>query len=218
MTPSSLPKRHFWHRAHFELLNHFGVWCGQGQGSLFNSDNGPSLRSPLPLSVLQTTASSSTLLSDIQAGIAGDVFFGGLHKSVTNSDNIFFRDFFLDANKMLCYQRAEDMRARVCVPVNCREAVLRAAHGDGLLAGHPGVDRRVAAVSHHYYWTGLHSDVAHFVRSCTVCAAAKSSNQLRMGAESFSSIPLQPFTSWAMDLIGPLPVTKGGSELIVTWV
>ena len=218
MVPASLPNRHFWHRAHFELLNHFGVWCGQGHGSLFNSEDGPTLRPPPLLSVLQTTASSSTLMSDIQKGILDDFFFGSLHKSVTSSDNNFFRDFFLDTNKILCYQRAEDVRARVCVPVNCREAVLRAAHGDSLLAGHPGVDRTFAAVSHNYYWTGLHADVAHFVRSCTVCAAAKSSNQLRMGAESFSSIPLQPFTSWAMDLIGPLPVTKGGNEWIVTWV
>ena len=39
-----------------------------------------------------------------------------------------------------------------------------------------------------------------------------------MGAESFQSIPLQLFTSWAMDLIGPLPVTKAGNECIVTFV
>jgi len=45
-----------------------------------------------------------------------------------------------------------------------------------------------------------------------------SSNQLRMGTESFSSILLQPFTSWAMDLIRPLPATKSGHTWIVTWV
>jgi len=39
-----------------------------------------------------------------------------------------------------------------------------------------------------------------------------------MGAESFSSIPLKPFTSWAIDLIGPLPATKSGRTWIVTWV
>jgi len=39
-----------------------------------------------------------------------------------------------------------------------------------------------------------------------------------MDAESFSSILLQPFTSWAMDLIGPLPATTSGHTWIVTWV
>ena len=51
----------------------------------------------------------------------------------------------------------------------------------------------------------------------SVCAAAKSSNQLRMGTDTFLAIPLQPFTSWAMDLVGPLPPTKKGHIWIVTW-
>jgi len=39
-----------------------------------------------------------------------------------------------------------------------------------------------------------------------------------MGAESFSAIPLQPCTSWAMDLIGPLPASTKGNTWILTWV
>ena len=31
-------------------------------------------------------------------------------------------------------------------------------------------------------------------------------------------IPVQPFTSWAMDMIGPFPTTKLGNNWIVTWV
>jgi len=85
----------------------------------------------------------------------------------------------------------------------CREAVLRAAHGDSALAGHPCVGRTSAAVAHSYYWPRLFADVAHFVCSCKTCAAAKSSNQKRVGAESCSAVPIEPFTSWAMDLIGP---------------
>jgi len=29
---------------------------------------------------------------------------------------------------------------------------------------------------------------------------------------------VQPFTSWAMDMIGPLPTTKLGNNWVVTWV
>ena len=96
--------------------------------------------------------------------------------------------------------------------------MLRAAHGESVLAGHPDIDHTYASVSHAYYWPGLFADVAHFVRSCSVCAASKSSNQLCMGTESFPAIPLQPFTSWAMDLIGPLPASKKGKTWIVSWV
>ena len=147
-----------------------------------------------------------------------DGFLSGVLESVKDSDNKFFRNFFLDSNDLLFYQRPEDVRFRVCVPGTSREVVLRAAHGDSVLARHPGIDRTSAAVSYAYSWPNLFADVAHFVRSCTVCAASKSSNQLRMGAESFSSIPLQPFTSWAMDLFGSLPATKSGHTWIVTWV
>ena len=110
---------------------------------------------------------------------------------------------FFDSDKVLCYQRAEDSKPRVRVPTVCREAVLRAAHGDSVLAGHPSVGRTSAAVAHSYYWPRIFANVAHFVRSCKMSAAAKSSNQKRMGAESYPAVPIQPFTSWAMDIIGP---------------
>ena len=90
--------------------------------------------------VLQTTTGPSTLTSVIQAGVLTDGFLSGVLESVKDSDNNFFRNFFLDSNDILCYQRPEDVRARVCVPGTSREAVLRAAHGDSVLAGHPGID------------------------------------------------------------------------------
>jgi len=112
----------------------------------------------------------------------------------------------------------EDTRPRVCVPAVCREAVLCVAHGDSTLAGHPVIDRTTAAVSHAFYWPGLHANVAHFVRTCKTFAASKSSNHQRLGTQTYSAIPIQPFTSWAMDLIGLMPQSKDGNERIVTWV
>ena len=127
-----------------------------------------------------------------------------------DSDENLFRDFFLDVCGTLCYQRVEDAGPRVCVPAVCREAVLSAAHGDSTLAGHPGIDRTTAAVSHTFYWPGLHADVAPVVRTCKTCAASKSSNHQRLGTETCSAIPIP----WAMDLIGSMPRSKD----IVTWV
>ena len=162
------------------------------------------------------------LNSDIRKAVPKDTFFNKVSESVKAADDNYFRHFSFESDKILCYQRAEDSKPRVCVTTVCREAVLRAAHGDNVLARHPGVGRTSAAVTvaHSYYWPRLFADVAHFVRSesCKTCVAAKSSNQKRMGAESYSAVPIQPFTSWVMDLIGPLPMTKLGPEWIVTWV
>ena len=56
----------------------------------------------------------STLTAVIQAGVITDGFLSGVLESVKDSDNNFFRNFFLDSNDILCYQRPEDVRARVC--------------------------------------------------------------------------------------------------------
>jgi len=191
MLPPTLLERSLWHQAHFEMLSDFGVWCSSHDSAIFNTACGPVLEQEGLLAVLRSASVQTSSKSDIRKAVPKDTFY--------------FRDFFFDSDKVLCYQRAEDSKPRVCVLAVCREAVLRAAHGDSVLARHPGVGRTSAAVAHSYYWTRLFADVAHFVRSCKTCAAAKSSNQKCMGAESYSVVPIQPFISWAMDLIGPLP-------------
>jgi len=124
---------------------------------------------------------------------------GDVLQAVLDSDDNFYRDFFLDDNRVLCFRRAEDVVARVCVPALSREAVLRLVNGDSLLAGHPGIDRTIASVAHSFYWPGLHTDVSHFFRSCPTCAASKGSNHQRLGIPQFSAIPVQSFNSWGPD-------------------
>ena len=95
------------------------------------------------------------------------------------------------------YQRPEDLIPRVCVTHVCRSTVLHTTHGDSLLTGHPGMERTATSVARSYWWPGLHRDVTHFVRS---------------------AVPVEPFSNWAMDLIGPVPLSKAGNDLILTWV
>ena len=80
------------------------------------------------------------------------------------------------------------------------------------------MERTEASVARSYWWPGLHRDVAHFVRSCRTCSAAKSSTALRLGVESHSAVPVEPFSNWVIDLIGPVPLSKAGNDLILTWV
>jgi len=218
MLQLTLPERSLWHRAHLEMLSEFGVWCSSDDCAIFSTACGPVLEHEGLRAVLRSASVQTSLKSDIRKAVPKDTFFKQVSESVKAAGDNYFRDCFFDSDKVLCYQRAEDSKPRVRVPTVCREAVLRAAHGDSVLAGHPGVGRTSATVSHSYYWYRLFADTTHFVRSCKMCAAAKSSNQKRMGAESYSAVPIQPLTSWAMDLIGSLPTTKLGHEWIVTWV
>jgi len=216
--PSLLPARNRWHVPHFESLGELGVWQGVSGDTVFPADTGPILQGPHHLGVIQQSTGTSNLITEIQKAVTKDSYLSGVLQLGMNSDDNLFQDFFLDVREKLCYQQVEDARPRVCVPTVCREAVLRDAHGDSTLAGHPGIDRTTAAVSHAFYWPGVHANVAHFVRTCKTCAASKSSNHQRLGTETYSAIPIQPFTSWGMDLIGPMPRSKDGNEWIVTWV
>ena len=96
---------------------------------------------------LQTTTEQFSLTDDIKLDVPTDGFLSGALESVKDSDNNFFRIFFLDSNEVLCYQRPEDVRARVFMPGASREVLLRAAHGDSVLGGHPGIDQTYAAIA-----------------------------------------------------------------------
>ena len=90
------------------------------------------------------------------------------------------------------------------MPKTSRDSILHTAH-ERALVGHPGVTRTEANIVQVFWWPNFFRDVCHFVRSCRTCDTAKSSDGLRLGVDTFSSVPIQPFTHWSMDLIGPLP-------------
>lgn len=197
-------RRSEWRRRDFCLLPHFGLLAQEGTAVLLS---------------VTVAAPDSPILQRITAEQAADPFLSMVISEVQASDTGWWRDFAVqDGSSLIFYQRPGDARPRVCVPASCRAAVLQAAHGGGPLVGHPGIARTAAAVARYFYWPRLYADVEHFVRSCRTCAAAKPSNRLRLGSESFDPIPVQPFTHWSMDLIGPLPKTKTGNDWIVTWV
>jgi len=168
LLPANLPSRKREYQPHFEVLTYVGVWGAGDNSTVFNVDNSASvgLQSLCAMKITHQAADLpvvSTLLHDIRANILEDAFWGDVLQAVLDSDDNFYRDFFLDDNRVLCFRRTEDVVARVCVPALSREAVLRSGHGDSLLAGHPGIDRTIASVAHSFYCPGLHADVAYFV-------------------------------------------------------
>ena len=205
-TSAAVQRRDMWRRAHFDALRLFGVLPSHVGGVTVAS-----------LDALATSAPSSSFLSDLKTAQQQDDFLQGVGEEVDGSDHGTWRDFRRNDQGILCYQREGDETQRICVPRLSRDAVLHAAHGDAL-TGHPGITRTAANIAQFFWWPNMFRDVAHFVRSCRTCAAAKSSTGLRLGVDSFSSVPLQPFTHWSMDLIGPLPKSRSGNDLIVTWV
>ena len=206
---ADIQQREGWRRAHFDALRLFGVLpsFNEGQGAAGIAS----------LSALMTSSPSTSLSSELLVAQQHDPFLQQVAAGVKDSDDGVWRDFSRTKEGFLCYQREGDAVPRICVPKMSRDAILHAAHGEAMV-GHPGVTRTAANIAQFFWWPNLFRDVAHFVRSCRTCATAKSSSGLRLGVDNFTSVPIQPFTHWSMDLIGPLPKSRSGNDLILTWV
>jgi hypothetical protein len=153
----------------------------------------------------------------LAAQVKTDVFLSKVVEQVRASETGRWRGFYIAPNHTVCHLVDGAKKARICVPAGCRGAVMMEAHGGSVLVGHPGMARTLASVADSYYWPTMAADVEAFVRSCRVCAGAKTSTHLRMGVETFSAVPVTPFSHWAMDLIS-MPMSRGGYDLIATWV
>jgi hypothetical protein len=201
---------------HLSGLSHeASVW---GRSSVAALTDAGVISSRYGLSVLPDVLVNSSLLDEIALTISVDAFLSKVLGRLQESDTGAWRDFSLGVGGVIQYQRPEDLMSRVCVTHVCRSAVLHTVHGDSVLAGHPGMERTAASVARSYWWPGLHRDVAHFVRSCRTCTTAKRSTALCLGVESHSTVPVEPFSNWAMDLIGPVRWSKAGNDSILTWV
>jgi len=100
-------------------MNSLTVWQGVSGGTVFPAVTGPILQGPHHLGVIQQSTSTSNLITEIQKAVNTDSYLSGVLQLVMDSDDNFFRDFFLDVRETLCYQRTEDTRPRVCVPAVC---------------------------------------------------------------------------------------------------
>ena len=53
----------------------------------------------------------SMLLYDIRPNTSDNAFLGDVLQAVLDSDDIFYQDFFLDDNHVLCFRHTEDVVA-----------------------------------------------------------------------------------------------------------
>ena len=198
------PQRAAWTADAFSMLTAFDLFQDDQQGSMCT----------LPST---DTAVHTDLTRMLAAQVTTDVFLSKVLEQVKASETGRWRGFYIAPNHTVCHLVEGAKKARICVPTGCRGAVMMEAHGGSVLVGHPGMARTLASVADSYYWPTMAADVDAFVRSCRVCAGAKTSTHLRMGVETFSAVPVTPFSHWAMDLIS-MPMSRGGNDLIATWV
>jgi len=93
-----------------------------------------------------------------------------------------------------------------------RTRLLELAHD---ASGHFGRVKTVERLSRHCVWSGMTKEVEDYCRSCAVCSANKSSNELPAGLLKPLPIPERVWDSVGIDFVGPFPMSKEGHDYIL---
>ena len=104
-----------------------------------------------------------------------------------------------------------------CIAGEDTEYVLREVH-EGICGNH--IEARTLAgkvLRQGYYWPTMLKDATDLVKRCRICQEhAKIS---RLPAEPLTSITSPwPFQQWGLDIMGPLPISKGQCKFIIVAV
>ena len=83
--------------------------------------------------------------------------------------------------------------------------------------GHLGLEKTIGLVKERVWWPGYTRDVDTWITRCSTCAQKKKP-AIRPKAK-IQSIPVgRPVEMWAMDFVGPLPVSTSGNRYIYIYI
>lgn len=93
---------------------------------------------------------------------------------------------------------------RLWVPGDLQLDVVREIH-DQPAVGHPGFRRTMLTIQRHYYWPGMKTTIARYLRNCHVCKRSKAPRDGYNGLLEPLPIPERPWTDISMDFVTGLP-------------
>ena len=102
---------------------------------------------------------------------------------------------------------------QLVVPNELRSEILKELHGTQT-TGHFGVNKTTQRVKQRFYWPQCQTDVKRFIKECDMCSSRK-------GPHKKQKAPLQlytvgaPMERIAIDIMGPLPVSRNGNRYVL---
>ncbi|KRZ82122.1 Transposon Tf2-6 polyprotein [Trichinella sp. T8] len=100
-------------------------------------------------------------------------------------------------------------KTRPYVPQPLRRKVFTTLHG----LSHPSIRGSRRLVKQSYVWPGMNKDVARWTRSCLNCQRTKVHRHTKTPLEIFT-VPDRRFDHVHVDIVGPLPPSRGFSYLL----
>ena len=115
----------------------------------------------------------------------------------------------LPATNLSLYCDSTTSSPRPFVPVNLRYEVFNTLHS----LSHPGVRATKRLVKERFVWPNIDRDLTEWTRSCIPCQKSKISRHNKPQIGTYNE-PDARFAHIHMDIVGPLPPSKGHTHLL----
>jgi hypothetical protein len=100
----------------------------------------------------------------------------------------------------------------LCLPSSeCTKMIWEAHYNQ--VAGHLSIEKIVAVLRQHFYWSKLRQDVNKYIRSCTSYTISKPTIK-KQGMYTPFSTPNKDWSYISMDYMSNLPSTKEGNDYV----
>lgn len=152
--------------------------------------------------------------------ISTDQWYTSLKEKVTQEPQNFpsFKIFSKVLYKLIKDPITKVEAFKQVVPTDERINILRENH-DTLTSSHLGIKKTYHKICQNFYWPKMYTDIKNYVRTCSECQRYKASNELIAGEMATKELKeFKPFEMVTMDLIGPLPLTRGRHQFILVIV
>lgn len=102
---------------------------------------------------------------------------------------------------------------QLIIPDSKKEEIMKFYH-DVPTAAHLGVEKTVQKVKESFYWPGMKDFIQNYCRQCDLCFARKPKSR-KEKAPLGSYLVGEPMERIAIDILGPLPITKNRNRFIL---
>ena len=104
---------------------------------------------------------------------------------------------------------------RIYIPRSMRRTAMALVHCLPMGA-HMGRDRMRKLMKEKFFWPGMNTEIAQFVKCCPSCQIAKSPKPLKQGILTEYPLVLEAWDTLHIDHVGPLSESKQGFKHILT--
>ena len=118
---------------------------------------------------------------------------------------------------LIIRERLDDLgrvKRQICLPQVQRQQVMTLAHDK---FGHLSRNPVVTHIAKSFYWPTMWRDVKTHIQSCDTCQRTTKANPKRAPMISREIVTV-PFERVSIDLVGPLPKSKGGFKYLFTYI